>query len=307
MGSTSRSDPAGAHGTTSTRRTAVVARKEFSHAVRSWSLRGLFALSLVVTVLVCRAASGVTGGSPGDAVVGLLGLPFQLLAPMAAILAGSFAVSGERESGSLRLLLGLSPSRTEVVLGKLLGGIAAIAVGVAATVAFAVPVSHVAVGSAPIAAFVGLGVATILLAGAFLGVAVGISAGVSTRKRSTGAAVGGYLVLAFLWEPVVAGVHYAATGSLPEGPIPAWLSVLDRLNPIEAYTAAADALGANAVAPLRVTFGLLDGGAGASAGSQGSAAVPVYLSDPFAVVVLGLWIAIPVVIGAFRFRRADLH
>lgn len=307
MGSPSRSDPSGGRRTTSIGRTAVVARKEFTHAVRSRSLRGLFALSIVATVVACRAASGATGGSPADAVVGLLGLPFQLIAPVAAILAGSFAVSGERESGSLRLLLGQSPSRTEVVLGKLLGGIAAIAVGVAATVAVAVPTSHVAVGSTPIAALVGLGIATVLLAAAFLGIAVGVSAAVSTRKRATGAAVGGYFVLAFLWEPVVAGAHYAATGSLPEGPIPAWLSVLDRLNPIEAYTAAADALGANAVAPLRVTFGLLDAGTGGSTAVRGSATAPVYLSDPFAVVVLGLWIAIPAAVGAFRFRRADLH
>lgn len=293
-------------GTTSLSRTIVVAKKEFTHAVRSGSLRGLFVLSLVATIIVFRATSGGPGGHTVDATVGLLGLPFQLLAPLAAILTGCFTVAGERETGSLRLLLALPPSRIEVVVGKFLGVFTAITVGIAATVVFAILVSLLTLDSVPFISLAGLGVATTLLAGAFLAFAIGISATVSTLKRAIGVAVGGYFTLAFLWELVVAGVHYAVTQTLPERPLPAWVSVLNRLNPIEAYAMAAETLGATAVAPLRVSYGFLRSG-GSSAAEQSTASVPVYLSDTFAIIVLALWIVIPATVGAVWFRRTELH
>lgn len=303
----SQADSCPQTGTTSLSRTIVVAKKEFTHAVRSGSLRGLFVLSLAATVIVFRATSGEPSRHTADATVGLLGLPFQLLAPIAAILTGCFTVVGERETGSLRLLLALPLSRIEVVLGKFLGTFTAITVGIAATVAFAIPVSFLIFGSAPYVPLVGLGVTTALLAGAFLGFATGISAAVSTRKRAIGVAVGSYFTLAFLWELVVAGIHYVVTQTLPERPFPAWILVLNRFNPIEAYAMVAEMLGATTVAPLRVSYGLLGSGSGSSIAEQSTASAPVYLSDHFVVLVFVLWIVTPVAIGAVRFRRAELR
>ncbi|KAA9395791.1 hypothetical protein Har1129_20190 [Haloarcula sp. CBA1129] len=63
--------------------------------------------------------------------VGFLGLPFQLLVPVAAIALGTVSVAGEREAGSLRLLLGLPPSRMEVVVGTFFGASAILVAGLA--------------------------------------------------------------------------------------------------------------------------------------------------------------------------------
>jgi len=46
-----------------------------------------------------------------------------------ALIAAYLAIAGERESGSLKLLLGLPPSRGEVLVGKFLGRSGVVAIG----------------------------------------------------------------------------------------------------------------------------------------------------------------------------------
>jgi ABC-2 type transport system permease protein len=46
------------------------------------------------------------------------------IVPVLALVASYLAIAGERESGTLKLLLGMPPTRREVVLGKLLGRLA---------------------------------------------------------------------------------------------------------------------------------------------------------------------------------------
>ena len=291
-------------GTTGVDRLVTIARKEFVHGVRSRTLQALLAALLGTTALVFWATERVT--EPSLSAVSLLGLPLQLLVPAAAILIGSVALSGERDSGSLRLLLGMPPSRTEVVLGKLLGGAGVLAAGLAVTFGWALLISLLAVGSVPVDPLTGLALATLLLGGAFLGLSTGVSAAVSTTKRSLAATFGTFLGVTFLWEPVVAGVHYLVAGSLPGAEIPGWLLFLDRTNPIEAYAVAANMLGAAGVSSLRVSVGLLGADPGAAVAERIGRRVPVYLTDPVSLVVLVGWLVVPVGVGLARFRRVDL-
>ncbi|MFD1641697.1 ABC transporter permease [Halohasta litorea] len=291
-------------GTTGLDRVAAIARKEFVHGVRSRTLQVLLAALLGTTALVFWAAERLA--DPSLSPVGLLGLPLQLLVPVAAILIGSAAVSGERESGSLRLLLGMPPSRTEVVLGKLLGGASVLVAGLAVTFGWALLVSRLTVGSVPVGPLVGVAIATVLLGGAFLGLSIGVSSAVSTAKRSLAATFGAFLGVTFLWEPLVAGVYYLVSGSLPGAEVPGWLLFLDRSNPIEAYAIASNMLGAAGVSSLRVSIGLLGTNPSAGVAERIGQTVPVYLTDPVSVVVLVGWLVVPVVAGLARFRRADL-
>lgn len=291
--------------TTGVDRVVTIARKEFVHGARSRALRALLAALLATAALVFWATGRVDDPST-LAAVGLLGLPLQLLVPVAAILIGSVAVSGERESGSLRLLLGMPPSRTEVVLGKLLGGAGVLVAGLGVTFGWALFLSLVTVGSVPVGPLAGLAFATLLLGGAFLGLSVGVSATVSTAKRSMAATFGTFLGVTFLWEPVVAGGYYLVAGSLPGAEIPGWLLFLDRTNPIEAYAVAANMLGAAGVDSLRISVGLLGTDPGAAVAERIGRRVPVYLTDPVSLVVLAGWLVVPVGVGLVRFRRVDL-
>ena len=255
---------------------------------------------------VFQAVARGLGPSSATAAVDNLGLPFQLLVPLAAILVGCFTVSGERASGSLRVLLGMPLSRTEIVVGKLLGGLAALAIGVIAAVGFAIPVSLGTFGSVPVRPLVGLGGTTVLFAFAFGGLSIGISAAAGTPRQSIAILIGGYMTMTFLWEPVVVGVHHAAQRVLPGGTAATLVPFLERLNPIEAYADIATMLGGASVYPLRITFGLLDRDPGASLADHVSGSGAGYLVEPFLIGVLCAWTVGPVLLGLLRLRAVDI-
>jgi len=254
---------------------------------------------------VFRAVDGGAESSVTTAIE-ILGLPLQLIVPIAAILAGGSSVSGERESGSLRLLLGMPVSRGEVVLGKFAGVFCALCVGIGVVFVSATILSFITYGSVPLWKLGGLSVAAILLAGAFVGFSTGVSAAVATRKRSIAVTIGGLFVLTFLWEPTVAGIYYAVQGTLPSETIPAWLVFIERLNPVNAFAVVAGTLGAGVVYPLRVTFGLLEYGVEAILTQQCNGTASGLVSDPLVLIILVGWIVVPIGIGLLRFRAVDL-
>ncbi|MFC6907115.1 ABC transporter permease [Halalkalicoccus tibetensis] len=285
----------------------VVARKELRHISRSRAARTVLVALLVSVIVVFQVVARDGGPSSATAAVDNLGLPFQLLVPLAAILVGCFTVSGERASGSLRVLLGLPLSRTEVVLGKLFGGLSALAIGIIVTIGFTVPVSLVTFGSVPVTSLAGLGATTVLFAFAFGGLSIGISAAAATRKISIAAIVGGYMTMTFLWEPIVAGIYHVATQALPSSTVTPWIPLLERLNPIEAYADVATTLGGTSVYPLRITYGLLERDPGTPLSDHVDGTVAGYLVEPFLVAVLCAWMLVPVLFGVLRLRDADLN
>lgn len=284
----------------------VVARKELRHISRSRSAQTLLVVLLVSVIGVFQAVARGLGPTSATAAVDNLGLPFQLLVPLAAILIGCFTVSGERASGSLRVLLGMPLSRTEIVLGKLVGGLAALAIGVLAAIGFAIPVSLGTFGSVPMRPLIGLGGTTVLFAFAFGGLSIGISAAAATPKRSIAVVIGGYMTMTFLWEPVVVGIHHAASQVFPGSAVATWVPVLERLNPIEAYADIATTLGGASVYPLRITFGLLERDPGASLADHVSGVVAGHLVEPFLIGVLCAWTVVPVLFGMVRLRAVDI-
>ena len=117
----------------------VVARKEFEDTIRSRWLIGLsvlFALLVGAAVYVTSLIFG-SGGSTLSSTEVLQAFPIKdgivtTLIPLVALVAAYNAVVGERESGSLKLLLALPHSRADVVAGKVVGRGAALAVAVVA-------------------------------------------------------------------------------------------------------------------------------------------------------------------------------
>ncbi|MFC7136684.1 ABC transporter permease [Halobaculum litoreum] len=284
-----------------------VARVDLRTAVRSrmvWWLTGvLTVLSVLGTSLV--ALLGVEGATAVDA-VGTLSLPAVLLVPLASIVVGYVAVVGERRSGSLKLLLGFPVSRAAVVAGKLAARTATVALAVLVAFAASGVVAGLLYGGVPAGRYAAFALATVGLGVAFAGLAVGVSAGVATRGRALAFAVGSYLLLVLFWQPVVAGVHYAATGTLPGAVVPAWYLLLERLSPVGAYqTLMRAALDTGATASV---FAVRPPAASAAPLSTqlGGDPVPWYLSDAAAALVLCAWAALPVVVGYLRFRGRDL-
>lgn len=294
----------------------AVARKDFEDVIRSWLLWSIVGVFLVLMGIIV-VASSAQGQTDGDA-TGLYNffnaLGAQLLVPVTALVVGYMAITAERQSGSLRILFGLSHGRRDVVLGKILSrsGAMVVAVGVLClSILGLIVLLADSFSAATFAAFAGL---TVLLALAFVGIAVGISAATASRARAMAAAIGSYVFFALLWHPLVAAIHYGVEGEFAGYEAPEWYFALLRLNPLQAY---ADALGllTDTYMPLLLNWtGLvediemerLQDGTLLLTDRLGGE-VPVYLSEWASVAVLLVWFVVPVAIGYWRFKRADLN
>ncbi|ESP89588.1 ABC transporter permease subunit [Candidatus Halobonum tyrrellensis] len=273
----------------------AVARKDFEDAVRS---RWLLALSAVFVLLVSAVVYLVRPGEGQTLTTGqLLGSLYirdalvTTLVPLIALIVAYGAVVGERASGSLKLLLSLPHSRADVVFGKLVGRTAAIAVPIA--VGFVLPAFIAAVGPLrlQVGVFVGYVLLTVLLAAAFVAIAVGFSAAVASNRLAIGGAIG----LFFLFVPLWGAVQFPLRLYFVVGGAPGWLPIsgqqlfaaLRLINPTGSF---------KIIAGEFVSGALFAGGSGEFGLSMEVAA--------FAMLVA--WLLVPPLLGLWRFERADL-
>ncbi|WP_232703331.1 ABC transporter permease subunit [Halobacterium wangiae] len=272
----------------------VVARKDVADAARSrllWATIALFAgltsLTVVLPLVLPVPEEGAVAG------VQLAAQFAGSLVPITALVAAYLSVAGERESGSLKILLGFPPSRRDVVLGKFVGRSFVVLVAAVAGFSLAGVVALAAYGTLPVGAFAGVAALTGLLAVVFVGIAVGLSAAFDTRGRAMTAAVGVYVVLTVLWDMVPLGTHVAVTGELPGATVPAWFYGVTAFSPTGAYN--------------MLTRSVLDGAYVApSVVGRVAGEIPFYLDARFLVVVVVAWTVVPLVLGYWRFERADL-
>ncbi|GAB7094591.1 hypothetical protein JCM30237_17440 [Halolamina litorea] len=274
----------------------VVARKEFDDARRS---RLLWVLIAFVSALVA-ATMGVPllvpmlGGDPLQG-LGAASEFAAILVPIVALVAAYLALAGERESGSLRLLLGLEPNRRTVVAGKFLGRAAVVAVGVVAGFLVAGVVGWVLYGGLPLAPFLGVTALTAVLGVAFVGIAVGISAATASRSRAMTVGITAYLGLTLLWDLVPQGLHLVVVGAPPGESMPAWFVFLQGLSPSGAYSALV-------METIHATNADYPGIA-----ATVSPPAPVYVQPWVFAALLVVWTVVPLVVGTALFTRADLN
>ncbi|MUW15124.1 ABC transporter permease subunit [Halorubrum sp. CBA1125] len=192
----------------------AVAEKDFHDTVRS---RGMLILVALFSLLVAAFAYAVRPAGQGEqfATEVLLSFfvgPFLVttLVPLVGVVVGYNAVSGERESGSLKLLLSLPHSRADVVFGKVAGRGAALALAV--FVGFLLPAAVLIV--APVAfdagAFLGYTVFAAVLGVVFVAIAVGCSAASRTQRRALIGGVGIYVLFVLLWGAITGQLLGAA-------------------------------------------------------------------------------------------------
>jgi ABC-2 type transport system permease protein len=274
----------------------VIAAREFSDAVRSRLLWGLVAIVAVVIggtasvplLIPAMNASLLTG-------LGAASEFAAILVPVVALVAAYLAIAGERESGSLRLLLGLEPNRRTVVLGKFLGRSAVVAAGLAAGFLLAGVVLFLAYGSLQPVAFLTVLGLTVVLGVSYVGIAVGISAATGTRARAMTLGIATYLSLSLLWDLFPQGAHLVVEGAPPSGAVPGWFVLLEGLSPSGAYSA----LVTRALSAAEPAFP----GPEALLGGP----VPVYAQWWVFAAILLVWTLLPLLVGGWVFERADLN
>ena len=302
----------------------AVARKEFRDAIRSRWLHGstlFFALflggasALFFGVLIGPENRQVSNLFGFFANLGVFSFSFPgLLALVLGFIALSTSygsITGERETGSIKLLLSLPNSRLDAVVGKFLGRsavvVAALLVGF--LLAFAV---LIATGTRlELGSFVPQVALTALLGMAFVSIGLGISALAGSNREATLATMGLYLVFAVLWGSVSEGIpkliNYVAeqigVGSVSELTRVQLGVFLKYLNPLKTYETLAAQLyyGAAQARLVSATFGEQN-----ALGPILQESIPFYFSGWFLFVVLIAWIVLPVAVGYWAFERADL-
>jgi ABC-2 type transport system permease protein len=290
----------------------AVARKDFQDAVRSrwlWALSAIF-VGLFVggayflgSNLNGEAQQQVTANAFFQSIVGQLLI--TLIVPLVAIVISYGAIVGERESGSLKLLLSLPHSRLDAVVGKTVGRSGVVAVPIFVGLLLASIVLAVYGVGIDVIDFIIFGILTMLLGVVFVSLAVGVSAAASTNRRAMLGSVGLFFVFTFLWNRVrqiLSLVNDQLSLNLELMELVKYGLFIKYFNPVRAYQTLAARLYSDTVLQAR----LYDSGMVGQMIQQQLDGVPFYLSDTVVMAQFLLWLFVPLALGYVVFDDADL-
>lgn len=269
----------------------AIARKDVRDAVRSrtiWLLSAVFFLLVLGPVLALPSAVAPTVGG----FVEFLRVVAGVVVPLVSIALGYKSVVGERDSGSIALLLSLPHTRRDLAVGKFVGRAVVLAVPLVIVLIAAGVVVAVRLGTMPVVEYAGLVLATLGFGLAFLGLTVGLSMATPSNRRVTAGAIGAYILFAMLWDGLVRAIVLVLFRFIrPQALIdlPDWALFVKFLAPAEAYD--------------RLVEGLFEVGA---ASAYTGADAPWFVAVWMAPLVLLAWMVVPVAAGYRRFARSDL-
>ncbi|ELY45176.1 ABC transporter permease subunit [Natronorubrum sulfidifaciens] len=285
----------------------TVAKKDFRDAVQSRALWALVAVFVLLSVISTYAYVELPEmfGTPGGATFG--GLIFftiglvGLFVPLASIVVCYKSLAGERELGSIKLLLSLPTTRGQVFVGKVVGRAAVLAFGLGVGLIVGLGFGAVLLGDLDVLAVLVFVLATLAFTAVYASIVVGISATTGSTSRATTLALGFFVVFELLWDVIPMGVLYVVEGfSLPTA-IPDWIYPVMQVSPSAAYFSAVVAL----LPDLAETVGADPAQAGAGVEVTAAEAEPFYTSPEVGLVILTGWLLVSVVVGYSLFNKAD--
>ncbi len=284
----------------------IIAKKDFRDAVQSRALWALVTVFVLLSVISAYAyievpemfgePAGATFGGLIFFIVGLTGL----FVPIAAIVVCYKSLAGERELGSIKLLLSLPTTRLNVYTGKVVGRAAVLAFGLGIGLVIGLGFGSLLLGEINVLSVLIFVLVTIAFAAIYAGIMVGLSATTGSTSRATTLALGFFVVFELFWDVVPMGVLYVTEGfSLPTE-IPDWIFLVSQVSPSSAYFTSIVALLPD-----------LADGVGADPAQAGGVEVTPAEADPFyvtpevGIIVLVLWLIVPFAVGYYRFNSAD--
>jgi ABC-2 type transport system permease protein len=279
--------------------TMAVAKRDFLDVRRAklvWAPAALYTLFMLIFFW-----GQSTSDSPDfyQVLWGLLGIGGALVVPLIALVAAYLSISGERESGSIKFTLGAPVDRSAVVTGKLLARSVVVVAGLLVSFVIGTLVAQVLVPGMSFeygdyAVFIAV---TLLYALAYVSIAVGISAATASRSRAMAGAIGFFFLFNLVWN------------FLPVSPTQMLEFLLEQLgeNPD------------NYENLLEFVFSLSPTGAYLNStklfmperfletvGTAGSTGDPFYIQGWFMLVILSAWVLVPLALGTWRFRNAQI-
>jgi Cu-processing system permease protein len=263
----------------------VIAGKEFRDRIRNrWVLAValIFALFALAIAYFGAAQQGEVGFRGIDVTVASLVSLVIYLVPLIALILGYDAIVGEKERGSLDLLLSMPITRFEILLGKFLGLSAAL--GSATALGFGAGMAALAAHLTTRDAYHYLGFAgsAILMGMAFLSLSMLVSVLSLDRVRASGTAIGLWFFFVLIFDLVLMGVLVASQGVLGSGVFGALLM----LNPADVFRL----LNIFSSEQVQNMYGL-------------ATVMPDTLTNPSVLVAVMLgWIIAPFLVAHWRFK-----
>jgi Cu-processing system permease protein len=265
---------------------AVIARKEFRDRLRS---RWVLAVAVVLTVFALviayfgAAQQGAVGFKGIELTIASLTSLVIYLVPLIALILGYDAIVGERERGSLDLLLSLPLTRLELLLGKYLGLAAALAFSTVAGFGLVGVVLSYGIGLTGLLDYAGFILSTLLMGLAFLSLALLFSVLTSSKVVASGAAIALWFFYVLIYDLMLVGILVVTEGQYVGGLFP----ILLLLNPADIFRI----LNIFSLEEVKSLYGL-------------ATVFPATLASPW---LLGgamlFWILTPLALAYVRFRK----
>ncbi len=264
---------------------ATIAGKEFWDRIRN---RWVLAVALVFTAFALviayfgAAQQGTVGFRSIDLTIASLVSLVIYLIPLIALVLGFDAIVGERERGSLDLLLSMPITRLELLLGKYLGLAAALTFSTIAGFGLVAIVLSARLDLNALYHYVGFMFSSVLLGCAFLSLAVMLSVFAADRTRASGLAIATWFFFVLVFDLLLLGA-LVVTGGQWGGEIFPYLLLA---NPADVFRI----LNIFSLDDVRTLYGL-------------ATVFPPSLANPWLLgLVMLAWIVVPLGIASWRFR-----
>ncbi len=265
---------------------ATIASKEFWDRIRN---RWVLAVALVFTAFALTIAyfGAAQQGSIGlrsiDVTIASLVSLVIYLIPLIALILGFDAIVGERERGSLDLLLSMPITRLELILGKFFGLAAALTFSTVAGFGLVAIMLSTQIDFNGLIHYFGFMLSSVLLGCAFLSLAVMLSVFAADRARASGLAIAMWFFFVLVFDLLLLGA-LVVTGGQWGGEIFPYLLLA---NPADVFRI----LNIFTLADVRTMYGLVT-------------VFPPMLAEPWLLgMVMVAWIVAPLGIATWRFRQ----
>ncbi|OWW22965.1 ABC transporter permease subunit [Noviherbaspirillum denitrificans] len=263
----------------------IIAGKEFRDRIRNlWvlSVALIFSLFALAIAYFGTAQQGTVGFRGIDVTVASLVSLVIYLVPLIALILGYDAIVGERERGSMELLLSMPVTRLEILLGKYIGLSGALAVSTLAGFGAGLLPMASQLGVSDVYHYAGFVFSAILMGMAFLSLSLLVSVLASDRMRASGVAIGLWFFFVLIFDLVLTGALVVSNGSIGSGLFGALLM----LNPADVFRL----LNIFSSEQVQSMYGL-------------ATVMPERLTDPVVLsAIMCGWIAAPFLIARWRFK-----
>jgi Cu-processing system permease protein len=265
---------------------AIVAAREFRDRLRNrWVLAAaaVFTTFALIIAYVGAAQQGEVGLRGIDVTIASLVSLVIYLVPLIALTLGFDSIVGERERGTLDLLLSMPITRLELLLGKYAGLSAALACATIGGFGVVGGLLLIKLPGTALIHYSGFMASAVLLGMAFLSLALMVSVIATDRTRASGMAVALWFFFVLVFDLLALGALVVGGDRLGGDVLP----VLMLLNPADVFRL----LNIFGFDDVRTLYGL-------------ATVFPARLASPFLLgSVMLAWIAAPLAIAGWKFHR----